>query len=177
MENIATLNLHLGAAEILTRAEAEEFLFREAKLLDDLHLDEWLSLFTEDGLYWVPIDERRPIATQGAIIYDTPLRREERVYHVLETSFPAQAPRSRTVHLVSNVIVDKRDDDFLVSSNQLIYEMRTGDFAQTGIGVITPIVSQINYVLRRLDGELRIAEKRVLLINRDTWQGNLTFIL
>jgi ethylbenzene dioxygenase subunit beta len=160
-----------------TRADVEDLLFREARLLDDLKLDEWLQLFTPDGLYWIPIDENAPVASQGAIIFDTPLRREERVHHLLHTSFPAQSPRSRTIHYVSNVMLESRDQDLIVTSSQVIYEMRTGDFAQRGIGDITPLVCRVDYVLRLTGGNLRIAEKKVLLINRDTWQGNLTIIL
>jgi 3-phenylpropionate/cinnamic acid dioxygenase small subunit len=174
---------NLSSPSAMTRSEAEDLLFREAWLLDTLQLDQWLQLYTDDGLYWVPIDDSVPVASQGALIYDPPLRREERVYHVLHTSFPAQSPRSRTVHMVSNVIVHQdgpargHPDDCLVTSSQVIHEMRTGDFAQTGIGDIVPVVARVDYVLRRVEGGLRIAEKKVLLINRDTWQGNLTFIL
>ncbi|HTJ92722.1 MAG TPA: aromatic-ring-hydroxylating dioxygenase subunit beta [Pararobbsia sp.] len=159
------------------RAEVEHLLYREAKLLDNLELDEWLTLFTPDGLYWIPIDENAPVQSQGAIIYDPPLRREERVHHLLHISFPAQSPRSRTVHFVSNILVEPAGDQIKVSSSQITYEMRTGDFAQLGLGDIAPVVARVEYRLREVDGELRIAEKKVLLINRDTWQGNLTFLL
>lgn len=161
----------------MTRFEAEDLLFREARLLDDLRLDEWLQMFTQDGLYWVPIDDSAPVSSQASIIYDDTLRREERVYHVLDTSFPAQSPPSRTVHFVSNVTVQPAGSDVLVSSSQLIYEMRTGDFAQKGIGELTPIVARVDYIVRPVGGKMLIKEKKVLLINRDTWQGNLTFIL
>jgi 3-phenylpropionate/cinnamic acid dioxygenase small subunit len=160
-----------------TRAEVEDFLFREARLLDDLKLDEWLQMFAPDGLYWIPIDENAPVASQGAIVFDTPLRREERVHHLLHTSFPAQSPRSRTIHCISNVMVHSQDTKVLVTSSQVIYEMRTGDFAQKGIGHITPLVARVDHVLRSIQGHLRITEKKILLINRDTWQGNLTIIL
>jgi 3-phenylpropionate/cinnamic acid dioxygenase small subunit len=160
-----------------TRAEVEDLLFREARLLDDLKLDEWLQMFAPDGLYWIPIDENAPIASQGAIVFDTPLRREERVHHLLHTSFPAQSPRSRTIHCITNVMVESQDENLLVTSSQVIYEMRTGDFAQKGIGLITPLVARVDHVLRTIQGQLRIAEKKILLINRDTWQGNLTIIL
>ena len=36
------------------RERVEEFLFHEAKLIDEHLYDEWLALWTEDGLYWVP---------------------------------------------------------------------------------------------------------------------------
>jgi 3-phenylpropionate/cinnamic acid dioxygenase small subunit len=161
----------------ISRHEAEYLLFQEARLIDDWKLEEWLQLYTSDGLYWVPIDDSAPVASQGAIIYDNTLRREERVYHLLHTSFPAQSPNSRTVHVVTNVLVEPRGDDAVVSSSQIVYEMRPGDYSQRGIGDVVPTVARVEHVLRRVDGQIRIAEKKILLINRDTWQGNLTFIL
>jgi 3-phenylpropionate/cinnamic acid dioxygenase small subunit len=163
--------------EVVVHSKVEQFLYHEARLLDDWKLDDWLALFTSEGLYWVPINDSAPIERQGAIIYDPTLRREERVYHLLHTDFPAQTPRSRLVHIVSNVQVEGDGEQLKVSSNQIVYEMRTGDFGQKGIGDITPIVSRVDYVLRQTGGGFRIAEKKILLINRDTWQGNLTFIL
>jgi len=38
----------------LTRAEVEDFLFREAALLDEWKLEEWLTLLTPDATYYVP---------------------------------------------------------------------------------------------------------------------------
>lgn len=38
----------------LTRTEAEDFLFREARLLDEWQLVEWSELFEPDGEYLVP---------------------------------------------------------------------------------------------------------------------------
>jgi 3-phenylpropionate/cinnamic acid dioxygenase small subunit len=169
-----TINLD---AEASLRAKVEDLLFREARLLDDLKLDEWLELFTSDGLYWIPIDENAPVSSQGAIIYDPPLRREERVYHLLHVAFPAQSPRSRTVHFVSNILIEPMGNELGVSSSQITYEMRTGDFAQKGIGDIVPVVARVDHRLRKVEGQLRIVEKKILLINRDTWQGNLTFFL
>jgi 3-phenylpropionate/cinnamic acid dioxygenase small subunit len=162
----------------VTRAVAEEILFREARLLDELQLQEWLTMFTADGVYWVPIDESRPVATSMSLIYDPPARREERVYHVLHTRFPAQSPRSRMVHYISNVEVLKQDaDGATVRSNQLIYETRLGDYTQVGLGELRPIVATVEHLLRPVGNELKIALKKILLIDRDMPQGNLTFII
>lgn len=38
----------------ITRADVEDFLFAEAELLDEWRLPEWLELFTEDAIYYVP---------------------------------------------------------------------------------------------------------------------------
>src|SRR5205823_3126797 len=41
-------------ASPVTRPEVEDFLFREAALLDDWQLEEWLGLLTDDASYYVP---------------------------------------------------------------------------------------------------------------------------
>ena len=38
----------------ISRADVEDFLFAEAELLDEWRLPEWLELFTEDAIYYVP---------------------------------------------------------------------------------------------------------------------------
>ena len=48
-----------GSAPAL-RETVEEFLYREAALLDAWRLDEWLALFTADGRYLVPTTKGYP---------------------------------------------------------------------------------------------------------------------
>lgn len=166
-----------GAAEF-TRAEAEAFLFSEAELLDELRLEEWLQLFTTDGLYWIPIDDTVPIEGCASIVRDDTLRREERVFHLLHTHFPAQSPPSRTLHMIGNVRVgNATNEHVLVRSNQTIHEVRTGDYRQTGLGLPTALVARVEHSLRWEDGAPRIAQKKILLLNRDMPLGNLTFLL
>jgi 3-phenylpropionate/cinnamic acid dioxygenase small subunit len=161
----------------LTRAQAEDVLFLEARLLDQLRLEEWLDLYTPEAVYWIPIDEHAPVSQNVSIVYDTPLRRQERVYHQLKISFPAQTPRSRLLHVVSNVIVEPGEDRAVVHSSQLIYEMRKGDFTQIGLGDPKTLAADVEHELVVHEGRLRIANKKILLMNRDTWQGNMTFII
>ena len=163
---------------MLTRPQAEDILFQEAYLLDRLRLDEWNALFTDDGLYWMPIDPEADISVHASLMYDTPLRREERVFHLLHNVFPAQSPRSRTQHLVSNVMVEPgAGGAALVRSAQVVYEMRTGDYTQVGLGDIRPLIAQVEHTLRQEGGAWKIACKKILLLNRDAWQGNLTFYI
>jgi ethylbenzene dioxygenase subunit beta len=161
----------------ITQQDAEAFLYREAELLDELRLEEWLRLFTADGLYWVPIDEALSTGVTASIVRDDSLRREERVFHLLHTKFPAQSPRSRTLHLISNVRIAEAGPGIVrLISNQTIHEVRTGDFRQVGLGTINTIIAKVEHVLRPEQGELKIALKKILLINRDMPQGNLTFL-
>ena len=38
----------------ITRSAVEDFLYQEAALLDEWHLDEWLSLLTDEAIYQIP---------------------------------------------------------------------------------------------------------------------------
>jgi len=163
--------------KMLNRADAEALLIHEAELLDTLQLDDWLKLFTPDGLYWIPLDPAEEPGQNAAIVYDDALRREERAYHLMHVDFPAQSPPSRTMHLIGNVRVAAHEEGCLVKSNQVIYEMRTGDSAQVGSGVIQPLVATVEHICRATPEGVRFVRKTVVLMNHDAWMGNLTFLL
>ena len=46
----------------MSRPDVDQLLVREAWLLDHQRLDEWLGLFTDDAVYWVPLqmDQAEP---------------------------------------------------------------------------------------------------------------------
>lgn len=160
--------------------EASAFLFHEARLLDEARILEWHELFADDVHYWIPIDESRPATECGALVNDNAIALEERVYHLLSTTFAAQTPKSRTQHFVTNVQVDTEKttaDRIVVDSYQLIIELRTGDYRQIGLGQQRTIATSMSHeLIRTLDG-LRIAKKIVRLIDREMPQSNLTFLL
>src|SRR6202035_4256260 len=78
--------------------------YYEARLIDEHQYNEWLSLWTEDALYWIPCnsDDADP-ARQAMIIYDNRDRLEERILRLTSTAAWAQQPRSRTRRLLWKV--------------------------------------------------------------------------
>ena len=60
-----------ATARVESRSEIEQFLYREAWLLDHGRLDEWLGLFTDDATYWIPLQANQadPLTT-SSIVYD-----------------------------------------------------------------------------------------------------------
>jgi 3-phenylpropionate/cinnamic acid dioxygenase small subunit len=161
----------------LTREAAEALLFREARLLDERRYEEWNALFTDDGIYWLPIvDEYGNEPVEGdslSIVYDDAYRRGERVFRTLHTPVLDQNPPSRTIHQVSNVEVDGDR----VRCVQLVCELRPGGPGQIGIGESRIFPARCEYRLREEDGELRIAHKKVVLLASDRPLYNLTFIV
>jgi 3-phenylpropionate/cinnamic acid dioxygenase small subunit len=164
-----------------TRAEAEDLLYREARLLDTVQLEEWLTLFTDDGLYWLPIEDCDPAAAPRtvSIVYDDRSRREERVFRTLHTPVLDQNPRSRTVHMVGNVEVLDPDDrgDVRVLCNQVIGEIRSGGHGQVGLNATRWFGARCEFRLRSGPDGWRISLKKTVLIDSDQPLYNLTFMI
>ena len=150
------------------RHEVEEFLYLEAELLDERKLREWLELFTEDAHYWMPIRHNpleRPIDLtdelskpgEGYYFNDTKKSLKIRVERVYAKNAWAEMPPSRTRHLISNIRVKKDDGhEIEVHSNFIVYRTRMERDEDFFIGTRQDI-------LRRVNGELKIARRTIIL--------------
>jgi 3-phenylpropionate/cinnamic acid dioxygenase small subunit len=87
-----------------TLRDVEQFLYREARLLDERRFEEWADLFTEDGVYWVPTrqDQKSPDECVS-IFYDSRDVMAARIRRLAHPDAHVQAPPSSTTHLVSNI--------------------------------------------------------------------------
>ena len=168
----------MSTIPLLTRQEAEEFLFEEARLIDERLFEQWLDLFTVDGTYWIPIIEDSNPGKQTSILYDDSDLRQIRVHHLLHERNFAQSPPSRTVHQISNVQVwpDAEEGMATVRCNLVVYELRLGDHLQLGLGDQRALAGKCEYRLLHQNG-WRIREKKVMLINRHMPLVNLSFII
>ena len=100
----------LAIEDAVERDRFRMLLEREARLLDELRFDEWLALYTPECIYWVPAtpgggDPRREVA----ISFDDRRRMEDRIFRLRTGYAWSQAPKSRTVRMVSNVEVFATD--------------------------------------------------------------------
>lgn len=162
---------------MLSVEEAERFLVMEARLLDERRFEEWEALFTEDAVYWVPMDVGREPTDSVSIVYDDRKRLHERVYRLTKTPVLDQNPPSRTLRVVSNVEVEPTEArEVRVRCNQLIAEMRPGGPGQVGLNTPRWLAARCEYRLREVDGDWRIAYKKVVLLDADQPQYNLSFI-
>ena len=168
---LAQENLPVAKQPPLDLRDIEQFLYREARLIDERRFDEWLSLYTDDAIYWVPANrnDANP-KREVSLIYDTRNRMAERVFRITSGLGHAQDPPSRTRHLISNVeLLEGKKDEVTVSSYLALYELRRGkqnNFA-----------ARLEHRLRRVDGDWRIALRKVELLNNNEVIDNLTFIV
>ena len=165
---------------VLTKDQAEDFLYREVRLLDEGRLEEWLQLFTEDGIYWLPLTAGHDPQQEPSIAYDDKTRRARRVYQLVKDPRFAQRPPSRTVHMISNVEVGEEEGQgngrMVLRCSLAVFEIRPGGHGQLGLGIPRWVAGRCEYQLR-LEKEWRIALKKVTLIDRDLPMQNLSFIV
>lgn len=155
----------------LSRRDAEDFLYREAALLDDTKLEEWLELFTDDATYWIPEgkDDTDP-AREASILYDDRFRMEDRVWRLTRGPAHAQIPPSRTRRMIGNVEVEEAaNGEIVVYSNFAIFEVRR-DEQRTFAG-------RYEHHLRFEGGGWRIRQKKAMLVNNASPLYNLTFMV
>lgn len=144
------------------------FLEHEARLLDEAKFDDWLALFTTDAWYWVPSepDQADPHNTVS-LIYDDRRLLETRVRRLASPRMYSQEPRSRCSRMVANVsIEDAEGRAATVRSKFLMIEYRREQqrlFTGTAW-----------HRLVQLEGSIRIAWKRVDLVNCDAPLDGIT---
>ena len=151
---------------MLVTFEVEEFLYREASLLDERRLDEWLALCTDDIHYWMPI--RRTMTSKeidneftkpgGMAYFDDDKRTLGlRIQRLAVGRAWAEDPPSRTRHTVSNVRILSIDaNDILVGLNFHLYRTRLNSEEDSWIG-------RREDLLRRENGALMLARRYIYL--------------
>jgi 3-phenylpropionate/cinnamic acid dioxygenase small subunit len=139
-----------------TLEDVTQFIYREARLQDEHRYDEWESLWTDDGVYWVPANGDGGDPEQVmSIIYDNRSRIALRIRQYHTGKRFSQTPQSRLRRLISNIEV--------MEENQT-----RGDVL---------CAARTEYRLRRVDGALRMARKKVNLVNNQDALYSMAFLV
>ena len=170
-------------ARLLLQQEIEDFLYREADLLDERRYEEWLDLFTEDAHYWMPLrrnvprdEPEREFTRQGvdANWFDEGKDTLRRRVRQIQTGIHwAEEPPSRICHIISNVqlVPDTPSgpvpSEVGVRSRFIVYRNRVE--TETDF-----LVGKREDLLRRADGDWRIARRKIVLDQSVLLAKNLT---
>lgn len=152
-------------------AEAVQFIWREAEILDRKDYRAWLELWSPKGFYVVPID---PLATDfGATLnyaYDDHAMRALRVQRLSSGYSPSVTDAARTVRTVSRFTMSSDSADIVdVRSAQVIVAYKRG--------VSTLFAADVEHRLDLSDGEPRIVQKVVRLIDSTDALNAIGFLL
>ena len=162
--------------EDFDRRAVEQFLYLEARLADEGDYDGWEALWTDDALYWVPVDgEGGDPVRQMSVIYDNRTRISTRLKQLRTGKRYAQAPPSNLRRLLSNIeFLGGRANpmdgvDLEVAANFLAIESRARGTRLWG--------GRTTYRLRRDEVGLHLAYKKVVLVDNDQPLPTLGFLI
>lgn len=146
------------------KAAAEELILREASLLDDKNWQDWLALYAEDAVFWMPswASEYEPTSDPELELNLMYLKGrahlEDRVFRLETGDSFASVPMARTAHVVSGVLLNK------VAGHEA--SVRAGWIVHS-YGLHGPVTrgGWYEYRLRETADGLRIALKKVIMVD------------
>jgi 3-phenylpropionate/cinnamic acid dioxygenase small subunit len=140
--------------------EVEQFLYRQAELLDGKHWQAFIDTFDEQGVYWMPVKpEQSEWENSPSIFAEDRLMMEIRKGRVTHPNAWSQAPDWETSHLVSHVVLESAgEQEIVVRSRFHMMELRRDEIRHFGGRYRHTLV-------RDAQGALRVRLERVDLFN------------
>ena len=156
--------------------QVEAFIYREARYADEHDFDAWEALWTDDALYWVPIDgtDKDP-KTHMSVIYDNRNRISTRLKQLRTGKRYAQSPPSNMRRVISNIELLGTEqaasgaENTVVGANFMLFSARergTDTFA-----------GRVTYRLRVVGDAIRLVGKTVILVDNEYALPNMGFLI
>jgi 3-phenylpropionate/cinnamic acid dioxygenase small subunit len=145
------------------RERLVEFVYDEARLIDDKRFDEWYELFTDDGIYWMPLTRNQPDGLNyTSLFHEDKLLLKVRIERLKSPRSFSQHRPSFCQHVLQQPALESTGADgrSWVMRTPFIYVESQADsqLLLAGVGRLHVI---------ELDGRLRIRLKKVELIMCD----------
>lgn len=149
-----------------------DFIYEEARMLDDGRFNEWLSLWMPDGHYWMPLDYKQedPVTTTS-LLYEDNFMLRLRVERLEGERTFSQKPKSRCSHVIQRPFVDEYDPD----ANRYVTHTSM-HYVETRLDDQQLLALTARHELCVEDDQIRIANKRVDLLNCDAAFGNIQLL-
>ncbi len=140
-----------------------EFVYDEARLIDDKRFDDWYELFTDDGIYWMPLTRDQPDGiNHTSLLYEDKLLLKVRIERLKSPRSFSQHQPSFCQHILQQPVLESTDADASgwVTRTPFVYVESQGDTQLLLAGV-----SRLHIVEQ--DGRLRVRLKKVDMIMRE----------
>lgn len=147
------------------RDQLIDFVYRENRLLDQRRFNEWYDLFADDGLYWIPSQpDQTDKEGQVSIALESKMLLQLRIARLGHARAHSLHPQVRSMHVVQRPEVDEinlESRQHTVSCSFMYLEFQAGEQLIFG--------GHARYQLRQVDADLKIIEKKISLLNMDTY--------
>lgn len=151
----------------ITDQQLVDFVYAEARMLDEQRFEDWLELFTEDGHYWMPLahDQTDP-RLHTSLLYEDKLLLRVRVERLAGQRTFSQQPRSRSHHLLARPEIETSHEFHSPDNGQ--YVVRAAfHYVESRVDQQSLFAGWSTFELVAADNGLRIKQKRVDLVNCD----------
>ncbi|MBJ8419331.1 benzoate 1,2-dioxygenase small subunit [Acinetobacter courvalinii] len=154
----------MSAQDNLTLENIAQFLYREARFLDDEQWDDWLNCYATEASFWMPAWDDNDQLTEdpqseiSLIYYPDRQGLEDRVFRIKTERSSATMPDTRTCHNIANIEIVERDGDKVTvrfNWNTLSFRYKT-TYSYFGMS---------RYVIDCSDDQPKILSKYVVLKN------------
>jgi benzoate/toluate 1,2-dioxygenase beta subunit/2,4,5-trichlorophenoxyacetic acid oxygenase 2 len=145
---------------------AETILFLEARYLDDKEWDSWAELYEPDAEYWAPswldeYDTADDPNTQVSFIYhDSRSQLQERISRIQSRKSITALPLPRTLHMISNITTSEEENGLIVARSNWTTHVFDPRVQKQHLHFGT-----YEHVLKPSDRQLRIARKKIIIMN------------
>ena len=165
--------------------EIEDFLNREADLLDERRYDEWLDLFADASTYWMPMrknvgwkDRDKDITDEDDIawVHEDKATLAKRVAQIKTGIHWAEEPLSRVSHLITNIRRTEPEAS-LADKSELTVKCRFFVYRNRLESETDFLVGRRHDVLRRINGALKFARRKFILEQSVLMAKNLTVFI
>ncbi len=149
-----------------------DFIYDEARMLDEGRYDEWLSLWQPDGIYWMPLEyNQQDAVNMTSLMHEDLFMLKLRIERLNGARTFSQKPKSRCHHVIQRPFVDKIDHETGT------YETKTFmHYVETRLDEQQLLALTARHELVLVDGALKIANKRVDILNCDAAFRNIQLL-
>ena len=140
--------------------ELIEFVYHEARLIDEKRFVEWLDLFAEDGLYYMPLTRDQPDGRlHTSLYYEDRLLLKVRIERLSHPNAFSQSEPSWCQHVLQAPRIESQSADLAVLRTPYVYAESQGDRQDIYLAVAW-------HHLTRREGRLKMQMKKIDLLNR-----------
>jgi len=163
--------------EQFTPEQLQDFVYAEARMLDEQRFEDWMALFAEDGYYWMPLSHNQTDPRlQGSLMYEDKLLLQVRIERLSGQRTFSQEPKSRCHHLLARPEIEIRHPWHQPQQGQYVVRVAF-HYVETRLDEQTLFAGWSTYQLQDEGGHLRIKQKRVDLLNCDAAHRNIQLFM
>lgn len=150
-------------------ADVTEFLWQEADMLDAKNYGAWLDLWTQDGIYILPMGDGEDYKNQLNLCYDDDKMRRMRVDRFNRGFSISSAPAADTVRTVSRIVIESAEDDTI--------KVRAAEhLIENKFGRQRVWAANLFYTLRKTEDGFKLDRKIAKLLNSDGMLNSFSYL-